>query len=139
MGADHGHGVPGLPFLPDGEGDDGRRISRQVVLPTGLESTGPVFTLFDICKISILETGYDRSDSMVSYVDGIDDDVSAWAPKGGGGVLGFGMRNNGEKKKTVGTSLRVGEALTKSRKSRVAGPGGAMVPDENSRVTLGPS
>lgn len=49
MCAYHGDGVAGLPFGADGEGDDGGRVTGEVVLSAGSEGGGP--------GVSFLEEG----------------------------------------------------------------------------------
>jgi hypothetical protein len=41
MGANHGDGVAGLPFVADSESDDGGCVTGEVVLASGLEGGCP--------------------------------------------------------------------------------------------------
>lgn len=53
MRTDHANGVAGLPLLADGECDDGRAISGEVVLSAGLQGGRPRVALLG-CNRSVL-------------------------------------------------------------------------------------
>lgn len=56
MCAYHGDGVAGLPFGADGEGDDGGRVTGEVVLSAGSESGGPGVSFSDLLEARLLQT-----------------------------------------------------------------------------------
>lgn len=70
MGSHHANWVAGLPFCADGEGDDSRRVSGEVVLAAGLKCTVPGISLL---QSPLCQYGVDREDSSKwMYLDGLE-------------------------------------------------------------------
>ena len=55
MGADHGDGIAGLPFVADGKGDDGGRVAGEVVFPARDKRMCPGVAFLDLGIASCLK------------------------------------------------------------------------------------
>lgn len=56
MGTDHGDRVTRLPFVTDGKGDDGGRVTGEVVLPAGDKRMCPGVAFLDLGIASCLKS-----------------------------------------------------------------------------------
>lgn len=65
VGADNGNGVSGLPLLANGEGDNGRCVSGQIVLASRAAGLGPRVSFADEGKACLLEAVDGGLDGMV--------------------------------------------------------------------------
>jgi hypothetical protein len=92
---DHGDRVARLPFVTDGEGDDGGRVTSKVVLPTWDKRMCPGVAFLDLSVASCLEPLRGRVYGMECCA--VVSALVPWLPCGSG--------------------IRVGEALTNSMKS----------------------
>jgi hypothetical protein len=99
MGTDHGDGIAGAPLASDSEGDDGGSIAGQVVFATRAAGGGPRIALADELEAGFLESLGGGLDGMIGWSS--DEGVSS--------TTYLGRRREYK---------RVGEALTKSTKSR---------------------
>lgn len=67
VSANHGDGIACLPFVTDGECDDGGAVSSKVVLATWLEGGRPGIAFLDFFEASFCKSLNCRVNSMICY------------------------------------------------------------------------